>query len=74
MDSVGQSVSLSASPRCFHHRLGCDNSCVELSAKLSDFQSKYDVTFIYNQNLIVDLSKCTETNMFHKIMKRILRR
>ncbi|MFS7966685.1 hypothetical protein Hanom_Chr09g00776691 [Helianthus anomalus] len=57
----------------------CD-SCVELNAKLcdlqsklsdlqskyDDLQSKYDVTFIHNQSLIVDLSKCTEANIFHK--------
>ncbi|MFS7928978.1 hypothetical protein Hanom_Chr04g00327131 [Helianthus anomalus] len=50
----------------------CDR-CVELSAKLSNLQSKYDdlrskhdVAFIHNQNLIVDLSKCTEANIFHK--------
>ncbi|MFS7981580.1 hypothetical protein Hanom_Chr10g00952651 [Helianthus anomalus] len=36
----------------------CDK-CVELSAKLTELESKYDVTYIHNQNLIVDLSKCT---------------
>ena len=47
----------------------CD-SCVDLGAKLSDLQGKYDdlqskyyLTFIHNQNLIVDLSKCTKANM-----------
>ncbi|KAJ0510780.1 hypothetical protein HanIR_Chr11g0544561 [Helianthus annuus] len=50
----------------------CD-MCVGLNIKLSDLQSKYDdlqnkydVTFIHNQHLIVDLSKCTEANMFRE--------
>ncbi|MFS7994015.1 hypothetical protein Hanom_Chr12g01100881 [Helianthus anomalus] len=42
------------------------NKCSELGVKLSDLESKYDLTFIHNQNLIVDLSKCTEANMVFK--------
>ncbi|MFS8001677.1 hypothetical protein Hanom_Chr13g01193161 [Helianthus anomalus] len=38
----------------------------DLQIKYDDLQRKYDVTFIHNQHLIVDLSKCTEANMFHK--------
>ncbi|MFS8001900.1 hypothetical protein Hanom_Chr13g01195731 [Helianthus anomalus] len=54
----------------------CD-SCVGLNVKLSDLQSKYDdlqskfdVTFIQNQHLIVDLTKCTEANMFREIYEK----
>ncbi|MFS7908922.1 putative transcription factor interactor and regulator CCHC(Zn) family [Helianthus anomalus] len=46
---------------------------VSLNAKWCEFQSKhealqekYDVTFIHNQKLTVDLSKCTEANMFYE--------
>ncbi|MFS8004482.1 hypothetical protein Hanom_Chr13g01226371 [Helianthus anomalus] len=41
----------------------CDR-CVELGAKLSELEGKYDMTFIHNQKLIVDLSKSIEANMF----------
>ncbi|MFS7992706.1 hypothetical protein Hanom_Chr12g01085471 [Helianthus anomalus] len=43
----------------------CD-MCVELSAKLSELDGKYDMTFIHYQKLTVDLSKSTEANMFLK--------
>ncbi|MFS8008992.1 hypothetical protein Hanom_Chr14g01279381 [Helianthus anomalus] len=43
----------------------CDK-CVELGAKLSELEGKYDLTFIHNQKLIVDLSKSTEANMILK--------
>ncbi|MFS7927496.1 putative transcription factor interactor and regulator CCHC(Zn) family [Helianthus anomalus] len=39
----------------------CDK-CVELGAKWSELEGKYDVTFIHNLKLIVDLSKSTEAN------------
>ncbi|KAJ0887806.1 putative transcription factor interactor and regulator CCHC(Zn) family [Helianthus annuus] len=46
---------------------------VSLNAKWCDLQSKhealqekYDVTFIHNQKLTVDLSKCTEANIFYE--------
>ncbi|MFS7965542.1 hypothetical protein Hanom_Chr09g00763491 [Helianthus anomalus] len=35
-------------------------------SKYDDLQRKYDVIFIHNQNLIVDISKCTAANMFYK--------
>ncbi|MFS8026841.1 hypothetical protein Hanom_Chr16g01491441 [Helianthus anomalus] len=45
-----------------------DSSQICVDESISDScdrcDSKYDVTFIHNQHLIVDLSKCTEVNMF----------
>ncbi|KAM0050260.1 putative transcription factor interactor and regulator CCHC(Zn) family [Helianthus debilis subsp. tardiflorus] len=38
----------------------------ELQSKHEALQEKYDVTFIHNQKLTVDLSKCTEANMFYE--------
>ncbi|KAJ0882142.1 putative transcription factor interactor and regulator CCHC(Zn) family [Helianthus annuus] len=38
----------------------------ELQSKQEALQEKYDVTFIHNQKLTVDLSKCTEANMFYE--------
>ncbi|KAF5820025.1 putative transcription factor interactor and regulator CCHC(Zn) family [Helianthus annuus] len=38
----------------------------ELQSKHDALQEKYDVTFIHNQKLTVDLSKCTEANMFYE--------
>ncbi|KAJ0604247.1 putative transcription factor interactor and regulator CCHC(Zn) family [Helianthus annuus] len=38
----------------------------ELQSKHEALQDKYDVTFIHNQKLTVDLSKCTEANMFYE--------
>ncbi|KAF5819271.1 hypothetical protein HanXRQr2_Chr02g0075741 [Helianthus annuus] len=38
----------------------------ELQSKHVALQEKYDVTFIHNQKLTVDLSKCTEANMFYE--------
>ncbi|MFS8003647.1 putative transcription factor interactor and regulator CCHC(Zn) family [Helianthus anomalus] len=38
----------------------------ELQSKHEALQEKYDVTFIHNQKLTVDLSKCTEDNMFYE--------
>ncbi|KAJ0886707.1 putative transcription factor interactor and regulator CCHC(Zn) family [Helianthus annuus] len=38
----------------------------ELQSKHKALQEKYDVTFIHNQKLTVDLSKCTEANMFYE--------
>ncbi|KAJ0495238.1 putative transcription factor interactor and regulator CCHC(Zn) family [Helianthus annuus] len=40
--------------------------CCELQSKHEALQEKYDVTFIHNQKLTVDLSKCTEANMFYE--------
>ncbi|KAJ0483664.1 hypothetical protein HanIR_Chr13g0667231 [Helianthus annuus] len=37
-----------------------------LQSKHEALQEKYDVTFIHNQKLTVDLSKCTEANMFYE--------
>ncbi|MFS7928192.1 putative transcription factor interactor and regulator CCHC(Zn) family [Helianthus anomalus] len=38
----------------------------ELQSKHEALQDKYEVTFIHNQKLTVDLSKCTEANMFYE--------
>ncbi|KAL9999586.1 putative transcription factor interactor and regulator CCHC(Zn) family [Helianthus debilis subsp. tardiflorus] len=38
----------------------------ELQSKHEALEEKYDVTFIHNQKLTVDLSKCTEANMFYE--------
>ncbi|KAF5775980.1 putative transcription factor interactor and regulator CCHC(Zn) family [Helianthus annuus] len=38
----------------------------ELQSKHETLQEKYDVTFIHNQKLTVDFSKCTEANMFYE--------
>ncbi|KAJ0947848.1 putative transcription factor interactor and regulator CCHC(Zn) family [Helianthus annuus] len=38
----------------------------DLQNKHEALQEKYDVTFIHNQKLTVDLSKCTEANMFYE--------
>ncbi|KAJ0568671.1 putative transcription factor interactor and regulator CCHC(Zn) family [Helianthus annuus] len=38
----------------------------DLQSKHEALQEKYDVTFIHNQKLTVDLSKCTEANMFYE--------
>ncbi|KAJ0535009.1 putative transcription factor interactor and regulator CCHC(Zn) family [Helianthus annuus] len=38
----------------------------DLQSKHEALQNKYDVTFIHNQKLTVDLSKCTEANMFYE--------
>ncbi|KAM0065942.1 hypothetical protein Hdeb2414_s0002g00043181 [Helianthus debilis subsp. tardiflorus] len=38
----------------------------ELQSKHEALQEKYDVTFIHNQKLTVDLSKCKEANMFYE--------
>ncbi|MFS7993620.1 putative transcription factor interactor and regulator CCHC(Zn) family [Helianthus anomalus] len=38
----------------------------ELQSKHEALQEKYDVTFIHNQKLTMDLSKCTEANMFYE--------
>ncbi|MFS7984589.1 putative transcription factor interactor and regulator CCHC(Zn) family [Helianthus anomalus] len=38
----------------------------ELQSKHEALQDKYDVTSIHNQKLTVDLSKCTEANMFYE--------
>ncbi|KAF5784489.1 hypothetical protein HanXRQr2_Chr11g0520101 [Helianthus annuus] len=38
----------------------------DLQSKHDALQEKYDVTFIHNQKLTVDLSKCTEANMFYE--------
>ncbi|KAJ0873152.1 putative transcription factor interactor and regulator CCHC(Zn) family [Helianthus annuus] len=38
----------------------------ELQSKHEALQEKYDVIFIHNQKLTVDLSKCTEANMFYE--------
>ncbi|KAF5793854.1 putative transcription factor interactor and regulator CCHC(Zn) family [Helianthus annuus] len=57
------------------------NKHVSLDAKWCDLQSKhealqnkYDVTFIHNQKLTVDLSKCREVNMFYENHERNLNR
>ncbi|KAJ0942046.1 putative transcription factor interactor and regulator CCHC(Zn) family [Helianthus annuus] len=42
-----------------------ENLC-DLQRKHEALQEKYDVTFIHNQKLTVDLSKCTEANMFYE--------
>ncbi|KAJ0900472.1 putative transcription factor interactor and regulator CCHC(Zn) family [Helianthus annuus] len=42
-----------------------ENLC-DLQSKHEALQEKYDVTFIHNQKLTVDLSKCTEANMFYE--------
>ncbi|KAJ0822142.1 putative transcription factor interactor and regulator CCHC(Zn) family [Helianthus annuus] len=42
-----------------------ENLC-DLQTKHEALQEKYDVTFIHNQKLTVDLSKCTEANMFYE--------
>ncbi|KAL9992246.1 putative transcription factor interactor and regulator CCHC(Zn) family [Helianthus debilis subsp. tardiflorus] len=47
------------------HVLLNDKWC-ELQSKHETLQEKYDVTFIHNQKLTVDLSKCTEANLFHE--------
>ncbi|KAJ0786924.1 putative transcription factor interactor and regulator CCHC(Zn) family [Helianthus annuus] len=38
----------------------------DLQSKHDALQEKYDVTFLHNQKLTVDLSKCTEANMFYE--------
>ncbi|KAJ0556603.1 putative transcription factor interactor and regulator CCHC(Zn) family [Helianthus annuus] len=38
----------------------------KLQRKHEALQEKYDVTFIHNQKLTMDLSKCTEANMFYE--------
>ncbi|KAJ0642390.1 putative transcription factor interactor and regulator CCHC(Zn) family [Helianthus annuus] len=38
----------------------------DLQSKHEALQEKYDVTFVHNQKLTVDLSKCTEANMFYE--------
>ncbi|MFS7989259.1 putative transcription factor interactor and regulator CCHC(Zn) family [Helianthus anomalus] len=43
----------------------CAKWC-ELQSKHEALQEKFDVTFIHNQKLTVDLSKCTEANMFYE--------
>ncbi|KAJ0894397.1 putative transcription factor interactor and regulator CCHC(Zn) family [Helianthus annuus] len=49
----------------FMANVGSSSSQV-LDCLNDDLQSKYDVTFIHNQSLILDLSKCTEANLFPK--------
>ncbi|KAJ0735582.1 hypothetical protein HanPI659440_Chr11g0433721 [Helianthus annuus] len=43
-----------------------DDKWCDLQSKYEALQNKYDVTFIHSQKLIVDLSKCTEANMFYE--------
>ncbi|KAJ0843694.1 hypothetical protein HanRHA438_Chr15g0694101 [Helianthus annuus] len=51
-----------------------DAKWCDLQSKHEALQNKYEVTNIHNQHLIVDLSKCTEANMFRENYEKELKK
>ncbi|MFS7937952.1 hypothetical protein Hanom_Chr05g00433851 [Helianthus anomalus] len=64
--SKGESNQVSVDNSIYFKCVKC-NKCSELEGKLSELERKFNLTFIHNQKLIVDLSKCTKAN---KVLKQ----
>ncbi|MFS7918772.1 hypothetical protein Hanom_Chr03g00205081 [Helianthus anomalus] len=60
-ESSQVSVNNSTCSKCVNY-----NKCPELEGKMSELESKFELTFNHNQHLIVDLSKCIKANMVLK--------